>query len=218
VLRVGLTGNIASGKSAVAEVWRGLGAAVVDADELARDAVAPGSPGLRAVVDAFGPHVLTSDGALDRAALRRIVFADAAARGRLEAIVHPEVARLRVEAEAVLGARGVDIVVHEIPLLYEVGAERGLDLVVLVDAPEDVRRERLVRQRALPAAEARAMIAAQVPAAEKRGRADLVIDNDGTPAELAAKAEEAWAQIRAWAERPGRPGRGGTPEEGSASG
>lgn len=218
MLRVGLTGNIASGKSVVAEVWRRLGAAIVDADELAREAVAPGSPGLQAVVGAFGPHVLASNGALDRAALRRIVFADAAARGRLEAIVHPEVARLRVEAEVALGARGVDVVVHEIPLLYEVGAERGLDLVVLVDAPEEVRLERLVRQRALPAAEARAMIAAQMPAAEKRGRADLVIDNDGTPAELAAKAEAAWAQIRAWAEPPGRPGQRGSPEEGSASG
>ena len=194
--RVGLTGNIASGKSAVAAAWQRLGAPVVDADVLARQAVAPGTPGLRAVREAFGPGVLDADGALDRAALRRLVFADAAARRRLEGIVHPEVARLRAEAEARLARAGARIVVHAIPLLYEVGAEGALDLVVLVDAPEAVRLERLLRDRALPEAEARAMIAAQQPAQAKRARADLVIDNDGTLAQLAAEAERAWAEIR----------------------
>ncbi len=203
MVRVGLTGNIASGKSSVAEIWRRSGATIVDADALAREAVAPGSPGLRAVADAFGAAVVRADGTLDRAAVRRIVFADPDARQRLEAIVHPEVARLREVAEAALERQGAGIVVHVIPLLYEVGAESGLDLVVLVDAPEEVRLERLVRDRGLPEAEARAMIAAQLPAAGKRARADLVIENDGTPAELAARAEEAWAQIRAWAERAG---------------
>lgn len=194
--RVGLTGNIASGKSAVATVWRRLGAPIVDADVLARAAVASGTPGLKAVADAFGPGVLDATGALDRAALRRIVFADPDARRRLEAIVHPEVARLRAEAETRLTGAGARIVVHAIPLLYEVGAEATLDLVTLVDAPEPVRLERLVRDRGLPEAEARTMIAAQMPAAAKRARADLVIDNDGTLAELAAKAELAWAEIR----------------------
>ena len=194
--RVGLTGNIASGKSAVAAAWQRLGAPVVDADVLARQAVAPGTLGLRAVRAAFGPDVVDAEGALDRAALRRLVFADAAARRRLEGIVHPEVARLRAEAEARLARAGARIVVHAIPLLYEVGAEGTLDLVVLVDAPEAVRLERLLRDRALPEAEARAMIAAQQPAQAKRARADLVIDNDGTLAQLAAEAERAWAEIR----------------------
>lgn len=193
--RVGLTGNIASGKSAVATVWRRLGARVVDADVLAREAVAGGTPGLAAVAREFGPGVLTPDGLLDRAAMRRIVFADPEARHRLESIVHPEVARLRAAAEERLQAAGEPIVVHDIPLLYEVGAERGLDLVVLVDAPEEVRLHRLIRDRGLPEADARAMIAAQMPAAAKRSRADIVIDNDGTLAELAAKAEEAWRQV-----------------------
>ena len=194
--RVGLTGNIASGKSAVAAAWQRLGAPVVDADVLARQAVAPGTLGLRAVRAAFGPDVVDAEGALDRAALRRLVFADAAARRRLEGIVHPEVARLRAEAEARLAREGARIVVHVIPLLYEVGAEGTLELVALVDAPEAVRLERLVRDRGLPEAEARAMIAAQQPAQRKRARADLVIDNDGTLAELAAEAERAWAEIR----------------------
>jgi len=194
--RVGLTGNIASGKSAVAAAWQRLGAPIVDADLLARQAVAPGTLGLRAVRAAFGPDVVDAEGALDRAALRRLVFADAAARRRLEGIVHPEVARLRAEAEARLARAGARIVVHAIPLLYEVGAEGTLDLVVLVDAPEAVRLERLLRDRALPEAEARAMIAAQQPAQAKRARADLVIDNDGTLAQLAAEAERAWAEIR----------------------
>lgn len=194
--RVGLTGNIASGKTAVATVWRRLGAPVLDADVLAREAVEPGSPGLAAVVAAFGAGVLEASGALDRAAVRRIVFGDADARRRLEAIVHPEVARLREVAEAELARGGARIVVHDIPLLFEVGAERGMDMVVFVDAPEEVRLGRLLRDRALPEEEARAMIAAQMPAAEKRTRADLVIDNDGTLAELARKAEAAWAEIR----------------------
>ncbi len=192
---MGLTGNIASGKSAVAQVWRRLGATVVDADALAREAVALGTPGLRAVADAFGAGILEPSGALDRAALRGIVFRDPEARRRLEAIVHPEVARLRREAEERLDQAGARIVVHDIPLLYEVGAERDLDLVVLVDAPEATRLRRLLADRGLPPDEARAMIAAQLPAAEKRRRADIVIDNDGTLGELAASAEEAWEQI-----------------------
>ncbi len=200
MLRVGLTGNIASGKSSVVSVWRRLGAHVIDADALARPAVAPGSPGLAAVAPEFGEQALDAGGALDRAAMRALVFSDPAARRRLEAIIHPEVARLRGLEEQRLEAEGARIVVHDIPLLFEVGAERGLDLIVLVDAPEEVRLQRLIRDRGLPEAEARAMIAAQQPAADKRSRADILIDNDGTPAQLAARAEGAWEQIRARAE------------------
>lgn len=196
MLRVGLTGNIASGKSSVARLWAREGACVVDADVLARRAVEPGSPGLQRVVAAFGAGVLDGAGALDRAALRRIVFHDPAARARLEAIVHPEVARLRAEEEARLEREGCEVVVHDIPLLYEVGLEGEFDLVVLVDAPEGTRLERLERERGLEAGEARRMIEAQMPSEEKRARADVVIDNDGTLDALEAQAEEVWRQLR----------------------
>lgn len=196
MLRVGLTGNIASGKSSVARVWERLGACVVDADVLARRAVEPGSPGLRRVVEAFGEGVLDGAGALDRAEMRRIVFHDAEARARLEAIVHPEVARLRAEEEARLERAGCEIVVHDIPLLYEVGLEGEFDLVVLVDSPEGVRLERLVRERGLEAGEARRMVEAQMPSEEKRARADVIIENDGTLDALEARAEMVWEMLR----------------------
>ncbi|HEX7119161.1 MAG TPA: dephospho-CoA kinase [Longimicrobiales bacterium] len=196
MFRVGLTGNIASGKSTVARVWARLGAPVIDADVLARRAVEPGSPGLRCIVEAFGPAVLDANGGLDRAAMRRIAFRDPAARARLEAIVHPEVARLRDEEEARLRDAGARLVVHDIPLLFEAGLEGRFDAVVLVDAPERVRLERLVRDRALAEDEARRMIEAQMPAEDKRGRADYVIDNDGTLDELEREAEDVWRKLR----------------------
>jgi len=195
VFRIGLTGNIASGKSTVARVWQRLGAPVIDADVLARRAVEPGSPGLRRIAEEFGPGVLDETGALDRAAMRDIVFRDPAARARLEAIVHPEVGRLREEEEARLEAAGERIVVHDIPLLFEAGLEERFDAVVLVDASEVVRLERLVRDRGLAEDEARRMIDAQMPASLKRGRADYVIENDGTIEELERKAEEVWREL-----------------------
>ncbi|HEY8483220.1 MAG TPA: dephospho-CoA kinase [Longimicrobiales bacterium] len=195
MLRVGLTGNIASGKSTVAEVWRRLGARVIDADELARRAVEPGTPGLERVVREFGPEVLDERGRLDRAALRRIVFRDPEARRRLEAIVHPEVRRLRAEEEARARAEGVRILVHDIPLLFELGMEKEFDVVVLVDARPELRLERLVRERGLSEEEARRMIEAQMPSEAKRPKADLVIENEGTREELEAKAKEAWREL-----------------------
>lgn len=196
VLRVGLTGNIASGKSSVARVWRRHGAAVLDADQLARVAVEPGSEGLRRVVAAFGPGILDAQGRLDRAALRDIVFRDREARRKLEAIVHPEVGRLRAEEEAKLRRGGACIVVHDIPLLYETGLEAEFDVIVLVDAPPAIRLERLVRDRGLGADEARRMIEAQMPAEQKRSRADYVIDNVGGLDELERKAVEVWKELR----------------------
>lgn len=193
--RIGLTGNIASGKSAVARVWQRLGAHIVDADELARRAVAPGSPGLAAIRRAFGDDVIAADGALDRARLRDIVFRDAERRAELERIVHPEVGRLREQEEAALARAGVRIVVHVIPLLFEAGLDDSVDTVVLVDAPEAVRLKRIVRDRGLDEEQARRMIAAQMPAAEKRARADIVIDNDGTIEDLEREAEAAWRSI-----------------------
>lgn len=199
ITRVALTGNIASGKSAVAEVWQRRGAIIIDADELAREVVAPGTDGLRRVVAAFGRDVLGSDGTLDRAAVRRRVFDDEGKRRELEAILHPEIERLRKEREAAAAAVGERLVVHVIPLLFETGLHAGFDTIVLVDAPADVRRERLVRTRRLAAAEADAMIAAQMPAAEKRERSRYVIENDGDMARLTARAEEVWAEIEAGA-------------------
>jgi len=195
VLRVALTGNIASGKSSVVDVWRRLGAAVVDADVLAREAVAPGSPGLVRVAETFGPGVLAPDGGLDRAAMRALVFADPDARRRLEAIVHPIVARLRTERERALASAGAAIVVHDSPLLFEVGLERDFDVVVVVDAPDETRLARLVELRRIDPAEARRMIDAQLPAAMKRAAADIVIENDGSRAELEARAEAAWREL-----------------------
>lgn len=195
MLRVALTGNIASGKSSVARVWARLGAPIIDADVLARRAVEPGSPALERIAQAFGPGVLEPGGGLDREAMRAIVFRDEAARRRLEAIVHPEVARLRREEEQRLEREGARIVVNDIPLLFEVGLEDEFDVVVLVDAPEAVRLERLVRDRGLDPDEALRMIAAQMPAEQKRRRSDIVIENAGTLEELEARAERVWREL-----------------------
>lgn len=197
MLKIGLTGNIASGKSSVARVWQRLGARVIDADVLARRAVEPGSPALAAIVAEWGPDVLTPEGALDRAALRDIVFRDPSAKARLEAIVHPEVRRLRDAEYRAAEQRGEALVVADIPLLFEVGLEDEFDVIVLVDAPEAVRRERLVRDRGLDADEAQRMIQAQMPSHAKRARADVVIENTGTLAELEARAAEVWRELEA---------------------
>ena len=194
--RVALTGNIASGKSAVAEEWRRLGACIIDADVLARRAVEPGSTGLARIAHVFGDDVIVN-GALDRAALGRLVFGDAARRRELEAIVHPEVERLRTQEEAVAAQRGESIVVHAIPLLFETGLDAQFDAVVLVDADENTRRERLVTNRGLTEQDARAMIAAQAPAGPKRAGADFIIDNNGTLDDLVRRAREVWREILA---------------------
>lgn len=197
MIRVGLTGNIASGKTTVANVWQRLGAPLVDADELARKAVERESTGLRRVAERFGPDVLREDGSLDRAALRAIVFKDDAARAALEEILHPEIERLRQVEEERIKRAGGRVVVHVIPLLFEVGLAERCDLVVLVDAPADVRLRRILETRGVDEREARRMIAAQMPAEQKRARADIVIDNDGPPDRLEARAGEVWHEIEA---------------------
>jgi dephospho-CoA kinase len=197
LVRVALTGNIASGKSAVSDVWQRNGALVIDADELARAAVMPGTPGMVQIQRLFGREVLAPDGTVDRAALRRAVFTDDDKRRSLEAILHPEIERLRGEAERQAVSRGARLVVHAIPLLFETGLHEKFELIVLVDAPEDVRRERLVRTRGLSAAEADAMLAAQLPAAAKRDRAGWVIENAAGLHELEEQAERVWAEIEA---------------------
>jgi dephospho-CoA kinase len=197
VLSVGLTGNIGSGKSSVAARWADAGVPVVSADELARRAVLPGTGGLAAVRAEFGDRVIAPDGTLDRAALRALVFADDAARRRLEAIVHPAVAELRAAWLVERTAEGHPLVVSEIPLLFETGREGDFDVVVLVEAPEEVRLRRIVQQRGLDEGEARGMMSAQTESARKRARADIVIDNTASLAELEREADRVLDELRA---------------------
>jgi dephospho-CoA kinase len=192
---IGLTGNIAAGKSAVADRLAALGAPIVDADRLAREAVAPGSPALRAIAQRFGPSVMAADGTLDRTAMRQLAFSDERARLDLNAIVHPDVERLRREVIAQHAALGRSLVICDIPLLFEAGLETTVNSIVLVDAPVNLRRERLIRDRGLTVAEADAMIAAQMPAEAKRPRAQYIIDNTGTRAELHAQVDALWAAL-----------------------
>lgn len=193
---VGLTGNMAAGKSAVAELWRRAGVPVVSADELAREAVKPGSRGLLQVEALLGPGAVSADGSMDRAAVRQIVFADDRLRRGLEAIVHPEVRRLRDEWTREQHAAGAGVVVWEIPLLFETGTEEEVDVVVLVDAPPEIRRGRAMETRGLSEEEANAMMGAQMSAGRKREGARFVIENSGTRDELAARAAEVLARIR----------------------
>jgi dephospho-CoA kinase len=195
VLLVGLTGNIASGKSLVTRGFAARGATVIDADALAREAVEPGTPALEAISARWGPAVLRDDGSIDRAALRRIVFADPSERAALNAIVHPAVEARRKSLIERARAAGARIVVCDIPLLFEVGLERGFDVVVLVDAPEAVRLDRLARYRSLTDAEARNMLDAQMSASLKRGRAHYVIDNASTREALDREVERVWQAL-----------------------
>ncbi len=196
MLVIGLTGNIAAGKSCVGRLFAQWGATLVDADQLAREAVAPGTPALRAIAARWGPAILQADGSLDRAALRRVVFADPAERAALDAIVHPEVGLLRVEALAAAARRGDRLVICDIPLLFEAGLEMTVDGVVLVDAPRDVRRARLARDRQLSPADTEAMMDAQWPSERKRPLADWVIENDGTPDELERRARAVFDELQ----------------------
>jgi dephospho-CoA kinase len=194
MLRIGLTGGIGAGKSTVSAALAAHGAVVVDADRIAREVVEPGTPGLDAVVAAFGSRVLTADGALDRPALAAVVFADPAARSRLDGIVHPLVRRRAAELE--LAARQADqsaVVVHDVPLLVETGQAASYDLVLVVEAPEAVRVPRLVA-RGLPEDDARARIAAQATDEQRRAVADVVLRNDGTPEQLRAQVDRFWAE------------------------
>lgn len=180
MLVVGLTGNVASGKSVVGARLASLGAMLVDADQLAREAVAPGAPGLAAIVARWGTGVLQADGSLDRTALRRIALADPAERRALEAIVHPAVEILRSRLIADARTRGILLLVCDIPLLFEARLEGTVDRIVVVDAPAEVRRARLIRDRDLDPAEADALIATQTPSSVYRARAQHVIENSGT--------------------------------------
>jgi dephospho-CoA kinase len=193
VLRVGLTGGIGSGKSEVARLLASYGALVVDSDLLAREVVAPGTPGLAAVVEEFGPRYLTEGGALDREKVAALVFADPAARARLNAIVHPLVGAAAAARTASAPADAV--VVHDVPLLVEAGMSGAFDLVVVVDTPPEVQLERLVGARGMSRSDAEARIAAQASREDRLAAADHVIRNDGTLAELAGRVRTLWESL-----------------------
>lgn len=197
MLSIALTGNIAAGKSTVAELFKGWGATLIDADRLVREMQVPGEPALARIAAQFGPAVMRADGTLDRAALRARVLADPAALADLNRIVHPEVHRRRLELLGEARARGDRIVVSDIPLLFEADDPGAFDAVVLVDAPEMVRRARLLASRALSSEDVGGMMAAQLSATPKRVRSDYVIDNDGDLAALECAAGAVWEALLA---------------------
>lgn len=192
MLRVGLTGGIGAGKSVVARRLAERGAVIVDADLIAREVVEPGTPGLAAVAAEFGPGVLTPDGALDRPAIGKIVFADEARRTALNAIVHPLVGRRRAELVAAAGPDAV--VVEDIPLLVENGLAAGFPLVIVVHAPEEERLRRLVDDRGMTPADALARIRAQATDEQRRAAADVWLDNSGPLVDIQAAVDALWTQ------------------------
>jgi dephospho-CoA kinase len=193
-MRVGLTGGVASGKSTVSAILAELGAVVIDADLIAREVVARGTPGLDAVVAEFGPSLLTPDGELDRPAMGRLVFGDEGARRRLEAIVHPLVIERMAALEQAAGAD--DVVVHDIPLLAEGGRADTFDAVVVVDAPRELQLERMLSERGWTREDAEARIAAQATREQRRAVATHVIDNSGSLEQLRSRVEAVYDELR----------------------
>jgi dephospho-CoA kinase len=195
MLLVALTGGLGAGKSTVAGILEAAGAVTLDADDLARRAVAPGSPGLARLVDAFGPDILDADGGLDRAEMARRAFADDDARRQLEAVVHPEVARLFAEeVDALRG--GDDIVVYSVPLLVERGLADAFDVVVTVSAPLEARLARVAASGRMTQEDARARAAAQATDADREAVADVVVPNDGDLEQLSREAGRVWDELR----------------------
>jgi dephospho-CoA kinase len=196
MIRIGLTGNIASGKSEIAKMLADRGATVIDADLLAREAVQPETQALKDIVKRWGKDVLKKDGCLDRAALRQIVFADQSELDALNRIVHPGVTRLRDREIALARERGDPIVICVIPLLFERNIVDEFDAIVLVDAPRPLRLERLVATRGMEATDAMNMIASQMPAELKRARADYVIENNGSIQDLERDVDALWSSLQ----------------------
>jgi dephospho-CoA kinase len=192
-VRVGLTGGVASGKSTVSAILAELGAVVVDADRLAREVVARGTPGLAEVLAAFGPSVLTEDGGLDRAAMGAIVFADESRRRTLEGIIHPLVRARAAELEAAAPTDAV--VVHDIPLLAETGQGSRFDAVVVVDVPTEVQVQRMIDTREMSREDAVARVAAQATREERLAIATHVIDNTGTREDLRKRVTEVFDDL-----------------------
>ncbi|TSB07189.1 dephospho-CoA kinase [Streptomyces sp. NBC_01525] len=193
MVKVGLTGGIGAGKSEVSRLLASYGAVIVDADKIAREVVAPGTPGLAAVVAEFGDRVLTKDGALDRPKLGGIVFSDPAKLQALNAIVHPLVGARSAELEAAAGPDAV--VIHDVPLLTENGLASLYDLIIVVDAAPETQLDRLVRLRGMSEDEAKARMSAQATREQRLAVADVVIDNDGPLDALERQVREAWERL-----------------------
>jgi dephospho-CoA kinase len=192
VLRIGLTGGIGSGKSSVAALLAERGAAVVDADAIAREVVSPGSIGLAELVEAFGAQIKQPDGSLNRTALAEIAFASPEAKATLNAITHPLIAQRT--GELIAGVPGDAVLVHDIPLLTELGLQDGYDLVVVVDCPDEIRVARLL-DRGLTEDDARARIGAQATRDQRLAIADVVVDNSGDWESLAHQVDELYGRI-----------------------
>jgi dephospho-CoA kinase len=200
MLKVGLTGGIASGKSTVSEAFARLGAKVLDADEVAREVVLPGQPAWLKLQQAFGPEFFHPDGRLNRSKLRRLVFADPEQRSRLNAIVHPEVMReIDFRFEQLTSSAEHAVVLVDVPLLMEVGVAHRFDKVVVVYANESVQVMRLMQRDGLSREEARQALSVQIDLREKAKKADFVIDNSGTPGETQAQVEKVWQELLALA-------------------
>jgi dephospho-CoA kinase len=196
MLTVGLTGGIGSGKSAAAQRLAALGAVVIDSDTIAREVVAPGTDGLTAVVEAFGPEILRADGSLDREKLGAVVFADPQARAQLNTIVHP---RVREQTAAQFAAAGeadpAAIVVNDVPLLVEGGLQALYDVVIVVDVPVEIQVERLIAIRGMTESGARARITAQASREQRLAVADHVIDNRGSLDDLGREVDRVWQDL-----------------------
>ena len=195
MLKVGLTGGIGSGKSAVSDELASYGAMVIDADAIAREVVEPGTPGLSEVVEEFGDRVLAADGSLDRAALGEIVFADSDRLAALNAIVHPRVGERSGQLMEEALAADTKVVVYDVPLLVENGLGSLYDVVVVVDAPDETRVERVSVNRGMPREQVRARIRAQADRDTRLAAADLVVDNSGNRDELRGRVAELWREL-----------------------
>ena len=191
-LAVALTGGIASGKSTVADLFAARGAVLVDSDVLAREVVAPGTPGLAEIVARFGPEVLTRDGDLDRPALGAVIFGDEQARADLNAIIHPRVRARRAE---IIASATAPVVISVIPLLVETNAQAGFDKVIVVDLPVDEQRRRLMERNDLTADQAQARIDAQATREQRLAVADWVVDNAGSVEDLDAQVDRIWGEL-----------------------
>ena len=196
MIHIGLTGNVASGKSTVGRIWADEGIPVVSADELAREVVAPGGPGHAQIRQLFGDETFRPDGSLNRDRMRELAFRDSGARKQLEEVIHPHIHALRERWLRARRVEGSPLVVSEIPLLFEAKLEGLFDAIVVVDAPQDVRERRLVLKRGISRLEARRMLAAQGDPETKLARAHYVIRNKGTLSDLEASALEVLAQLR----------------------